>query len=78
MKLVGIVVFNNQVVEDDADRLPTDILFTPAVTSTLIAHNLVQGTWYGMRLRARQTRTFPRSSRLSSTCCRAGVTPTSA
>ncbi len=50
MKLVGIVVFNNQVVEDDTDRLPTDILFTPAVTSTLIAHNLVQGTWYGMQL----------------------------
>src|ERR1039457_3350278 len=32
MKLVGIVVFNNQVIEDDADRLPTDILFTPALT----------------------------------------------
>ena len=24
MKLVGLVVFNNQVIEDDADRLPTD------------------------------------------------------
>ena len=50
MKLVGIVVFNNEVVEDDTDRLPTNILFTPAVTSTLIAHHLVQGTWYGMQL----------------------------
>lgn len=50
MKLVGIVIFDNEVVEDDTDRLPTDILFTPAVTSTLIAHNLVQGTWYGMQL----------------------------
>ena len=33
MKLVGIVVFNNQVIEDDADRLPTDVLFTPALTT---------------------------------------------
>ncbi len=29
MKLVGLVVFNNQVIEDDADRLPTDVVFTP-------------------------------------------------
>ena len=28
MKLVGLVVFNNEVVEDDADRLPTNVLFT--------------------------------------------------
>ncbi len=35
MKLVGLVVFNNQVIEDDADRLPTDVLFTPALTRTL-------------------------------------------
>ena len=50
MRLVGIVVFNNEVIEDDTDRLPTNILFTPALTSKLIAHNLVQGTWYGMQL----------------------------
>lgn len=50
MKLVGIVVFNNQVIEDDADRLPTDILFTPALTRTLIASKAVQGTWYAMQL----------------------------
>ena len=50
MRLVGIVVFNDEVIEDDTDRLPTNILFTPALTSTLIAHDLVQGTWYGMQL----------------------------
>ena len=36
MKLVGLVVFNNQVIEDDADRLPTDVLFTPALTRTVL------------------------------------------
>ena len=50
MRLVGIVVFNNEVIEDDTDRLPTDFLITPALTSTLIAHHAVQGTWYGMQL----------------------------
>lgn len=50
MRLVGIVAFNNEVIEDDADRLPTNILFTPALTRTLIAHNVVQGTWYGIQL----------------------------
>ncbi len=50
MRLVGIVVFNNEVVEDDTDRLPTNLLFTPALTSTLVAQNAVQGTWYGMQL----------------------------
>ena len=32
VKLVGIVVFNNQVVQDDVDRVPTYMLFTPALT----------------------------------------------
>ena len=50
MKLVGIVVFDDQVIEDDTDRLPTDILFTPALTRTLIASKAVQGTWYAMQL----------------------------
>jgi hypothetical protein len=50
MRLVGIVVFNNEVIEDDTDRLPTNLVFTPALASTLIAHNVVQGTWYGMQL----------------------------
>src|ERR1039458_1415883 len=30
--------------------LPTDILFTPALTRTLIASKAVQGTWYAMQL----------------------------
>ena len=50
MKLVGLVVFNNQVIEDDADRLPTDVLFTPALTRTLITSASVKGTWYAMQL----------------------------
>ena len=50
MTLVGIVVFNNQVIQDDADRLPTDVLFTPALTRTAMRTNSVQGTWYAMQL----------------------------
>jgi hypothetical protein len=50
MHLVGIVVFNDQVIEDDTDRIPTDELFTPALTRTLIANNSLQGTWYAMQL----------------------------
>lgn len=50
LKLVGLVVFNNQVIQDDADRLPTNELFTPALTHTLIADDAVQGTWYAMQL----------------------------
>ena len=76
MKLVGLVVFNNQVIEDDADRLPTDVLFTPALTRTLITSNAVQGTWYAMQL-AHGTATFPRLKRSSSACSRVGATPTS-
>ncbi len=49
MTLTGIVVFNNQVIEDDADRIPTDILFTPALTHTLTSSS-IQGTWYAMQL----------------------------
>ena len=50
MRLVGIVTFNNQVIQDDTDRLPTDVVFTPALTRQLIASDAVQGTWYGMQL----------------------------
>jgi hypothetical protein len=49
MRLVGIVVFNNQVIQDDADRYPTNILFTPALTRTLLTSS-AYGTWYAMRL----------------------------
>jgi hypothetical protein len=50
MKLTGLVVFNNQVIEDDADRLPTYVVFTPALTRTLISSQSVQGTWYALQL----------------------------
>ncbi|HEX2782954.1 MAG TPA: FtsX-like permease family protein [Ilumatobacteraceae bacterium] len=33
--LVGIVVFNNEVVQDDTDRLPTDVLLNPAIAGRL-------------------------------------------
>jgi energy-converting hydrogenase Eha subunit A len=49
MRLVGIVVFNNQVIQDDADRYPTNVLFTPALTRMLLASS-AQGTWYAMQL----------------------------
>jgi hypothetical protein len=50
MHLVGLVIFNTQVIEDDADQLPTDVLFTPALTRRLIAFDAVFGTWYAMQL----------------------------
>ncbi|HEY6474351.1 MAG TPA: hypothetical protein VIY26_15765, partial [Acidimicrobiales bacterium] len=50
MKLTGLVVFNNQVIQDDADRFPTNVLFTPALTRALIAADAAQGTWYAMQL----------------------------
>ena len=58
MKLVGLVVFNNEVVEDDADRLPTNVLFTPALTRSLLASGSTQGTWFGLQL-ARDSRDVP-------------------
>lgn len=51
MKLVGIVEFNNQVIEDDTDRLPTNVVYTPAL-ARLIPNSETEGTWYGIQLRA--------------------------
>ena len=34
-KLVGLVEFSSQVVNDDVDRFPTDVLMTPALTEKL-------------------------------------------
>ena len=48
LRLVGIVAFDNAVVEDDTDRLPTNLLLTPAFTRTLPKDF---GTWYGIRLK---------------------------
>jgi len=50
MKLVGIVEFNNQVIEDDTDRLPTSVVYTPAF-SRLIPDADTEGTWYAIQLR---------------------------
>lgn len=50
MKLVGLVVFSNEIVEDDVDRLPTNVVFTPSLTSSLIAIGATQGTWSGLQL----------------------------
>ena len=35
VKLVGFIVFTNQVAHDDVDRYPTDVLITPALTGEL-------------------------------------------
>jgi FtsX-like permease family len=50
MKLVGIVQFNNQVIEDDTDRLPTNAVYTPAFTHQVPDVD-TNGTWYGIQLR---------------------------
>ena len=46
--LVGLVVFSDQVVDDDVDRFPTDILMTPALTRRLRASGAYP--MYGLRL----------------------------
>ena len=47
-KLVGIVVFSSQVVDDDVDRFPTTVLMTPALTGYLSASATYPT--YGLRL----------------------------
>ena len=53
MRLVGIVEFNNAVIEDDADRLPTNVVYTPAFTRQVPDVD-TNGTWYGIQLRNHQ------------------------
>jgi hypothetical protein len=48
VKLVGLVVFASQVVDDDVDRFPADVLFTPALTERLRASATYPT--YGLRL----------------------------
>ncbi len=48
VKLVGLVVLASQVVHDDVDAFPTDVLMTPALTRQL-SHSEVYPT-YGLRL----------------------------
>jgi hypothetical protein len=47
-KLVGLVVFSSQIVDDDVDRFPTDIVLTPALTRRLRASAAYPT--YGLRL----------------------------
>jgi hypothetical protein len=47
-KLVGLVVFSSQVVDDDVDRFPTNVLMTPALTRRL-SSSATYPT-YGLRL----------------------------
>jgi hypothetical protein len=49
VKLVGLVVFSNQVVSDDIDRFPTNVLATPALTRYLQEASALPV--YGLRLR---------------------------
>ena len=55
VKLVGIIVLNNSVVQDDVDRLPTFALFTPALTAHVLAAAGTDGccsygSYYGLQL----------------------------
>ena len=47
-KLVGIMVVNNQVVQDDVDRYPATVLFTPALAHA--ASNEAVNTIFGLQL----------------------------
>jgi hypothetical protein len=47
-KLVGLVVFSSQIVDDDVDRFPTDVVLTPALTRRLRASAAYPT--YGLRL----------------------------
>lgn len=49
MRLVGIVQFNSAVVEDDADRIPTNLVLTPALART--QENAANGSWFAIRLK---------------------------
>jgi hypothetical protein len=52
-KLVGLVTFNSEVVQDDVDRLPTLVLFTPALTREVLAdagRGAGGATYYALRL----------------------------
>ena len=48
-KLVGIVVFPSQIVNDDVDRFPTYVLMTPALTARLTTSLAYPS--YGLRLK---------------------------
>jgi len=50
-RITGLVEFNDELVQDDADRRQGDLLFTPALTKTLLAAGTSSGiSWYGLKL----------------------------
>lgn len=49
MRLVAIVAFNDAVIQDDTDRTPVNLVFTPALART--EENQGNGTWYAIRLK---------------------------
>ncbi|MCU1453783.1 MAG: hypothetical protein JWN46_1929 [Acidimicrobiales bacterium] len=52
-RLVGLVVFNNEVVQDDVDRSATAVVFGPALTRPLLAAGGIGAggaTYYGVQL----------------------------
>ena len=50
MRLVAIVEFNDQVIADDTDRTPTNVVLTPALTRSIPLEQS-NGTWYAIRLK---------------------------
>ena len=52
-RITGLVEFNDELVQDDTDRPQGDLLFTPALTKTLLAAGTSSGiSWYGLKLDA--------------------------
>jgi len=50
-RITGLVEFNDELVQDDADRPQGDVLFTPALAKTLLAEGASSGiSWYGLKL----------------------------
>ena len=53
VKVVGLVLFHDALVQDDVDRLPTAVVFTPALTASLPPDWAVGGpsfTYYGVQV----------------------------
>jgi FtsX-like permease family len=50
-RITGLVEFNDELVQDDTDRPQGDLVFTPALTKTLLAAGTSSGiSWYGLKL----------------------------
>jgi hypothetical protein len=50
-RITGLIEFNDELVQDDTDRPQGDLLFTPALTKTLLAAGTSSGiSWYGLKL----------------------------